>query len=61
MAFTRSHYKVIAEILSEVRPDPNDEGQVRYWKLICKRFIKFFKFDNPKFDEDKFIIACFKD
>jgi hypothetical protein len=36
----------------------NTDEEVFLHKYICDNFKDYFIKDNPKFDEDKFLIAC---
>ena len=49
--FTRKHFKEIASILSEI-----NDAETRH--QISLRFAQYFKDNNPRFDIQKFIVAC---
>ena len=48
---TRKHFKEIASILSEI-----NDAETRH--QISLRFAQYFKDNNPRFDIQKFIVAC---
>ena len=49
--FTRKHFKEIASILSEI-----NDVETRH--QVSLRFAQYFKDNNPRFDIQKFIVAC---
>lgn len=51
---TKKDYNKAAEI---VRQDSNKNGDI-FSKLMEDSFVKFFRNDNPRFDETRFRQAC---
>ena len=49
--FTRKHFKEIASILSEI-----NDTETRH--QVSLRFAQYFKNNNPRFDIQRFIVAC---
>jgi len=48
VAFTRQHYKAIADILQSILADYD----------TCCKFADYFATDNERFDRDRFLEAC---
>lgn len=64
---TRKHYKAIAETLANHKRsiDAIDRARAGYrrgshaqWSRTVLEFALLFGVDNPRFDRDKFIVAC---
>ena len=53
--FTKQHYEAIARIISQCSTTFGG----RYF--LMDEFSKLFKADNPRFDGDKFRVACNQD
>ena len=48
---TKKDYEKIAEVLMEASP-----YTIRY--VLVERFIKMLQADNPRFNEERFKVAC---
>lgn len=60
MPMSRQHYEVIAEILKRekdlrIYTDMAELGRITEVKRIALILSKYFKEENPSFDEEKFI------
>ncbi len=61
MAFTRQHYKAIAEIVKENTHRQFCLGGDTIWlskQYTCRDLADYFEQDNPLFDRQKFLDAC---
>lgn len=59
---TKKYYKIIAKCINDnLHPCPTSIGYYLYSEDIIKSITSAFKSDNPNFDYDKFISACYKD
>ena len=56
--YTKQHYQHIALMLFDEQPCPSWLNKHVQWRLICQRFAKELKNDNPKFKTDLFLYAC---
>ena len=51
--FTKKDFEKAAMVISTV-PDEHKE-------VVVSTYLELFKKDNPRFNEEKFLSACFKD
>ena len=60
MSMSKKDYKAIAKVIK--RYNPNEMG---YAHSLINEMIHdlcdYFQQDNPRFDKDKFIVACYPD
>lgn len=64
MAMSRKHYESLATVIRRVYkkfPEPNDVETRVAIRTIVLAMCDLFKSDNPNFDREKFIRACFGD
>lgn len=54
---TEKHYKLIATVLRNGRPDGTGSNFM-VWRYTVNDFTEAFAKDNPRFDEAKFREAC---
>ncbi len=54
---TKKHFKKMAFYLSQVEPDSNDDCH-RVWLSCAHKMSQLCSEFNPRFDSEKFIIAC---
>ena len=58
---TRKHYEAIATILKQARIEEREtleEYQTVYSEVLARRLAEYLKQDNPKFQPERFLIAC---
>lgn len=56
---TRKHFREMARLLKEQKPEPNwDANKMTQWELDVQAMTKFCKGMNPNFDRDIFLDAC---
>jgi len=55
---TRKDYVLIANSLSEVRPDPTDVEKFDVWVTTVENFVQSLKYTNPQFNPERFRTAC---
>lgn len=55
---TRKHFQAIANILNAVRPPIECDEQWRMWQRTVARFTRMCKEQNPRFDTQRFLLAC---
>ncbi len=49
---TKKHYRKATELIKKLAPKPKQHA------AMVETFVEFFKNDNPRFDEERFIFAC---
>lgn len=61
---TKKDYTLIAQALHEVRPEKHAENNILYdakietWTACIGNLIKHLHKNNPRFDSERFLIAC---
>ncbi|HDD45114.1 MAG TPA: hypothetical protein ENG63_09700 [Candidatus Desulfofervidus auxilii] len=63
---SRKYYKMIAKVMNDLRPIQTDLEnkecfiiRKRQWEKTVLKLCEIFKQDNPRFDSQKFINACY--
>lgn len=56
--FTRRHYEVLAQILYENRPSPDNVPRWDQWNRIITALSTYFYQDNSNFKDLRFRRAC---
>lgn len=54
---TKQHYEAIAQIIRQNKPAPNEHGHYIITH-IAEELADFFRRDNNRFNETKFLVAC---
>lgn len=70
--FTKQHYEAIAKIINDLYPELPTQGTTKgtYTEKqelvastlteLAEKLAEYLWNDNPRFNEDKFLAACFK-
>lgn len=63
--WTKATYEMIAQQLRELTQDAEPNGGCGYppcarstYEAVARRFAIIFKNDNPRFDQERFLLAC---
>ena len=56
--FTTRHYEVVARVLKENKPKPDEAPNIKTWAAIASGFIQVFAVDNGNFDAGIFLHHC---
>ena len=59
--FTQKHYQVIQDIIHRsgfIQDQKRQQARESMRRLIASDFIGTLKHDNPRFNSEKFLIAC---
>ena len=57
-SFSRQHYQAISAILKGSMDNEDNPASTRAIQSIGEKLAEFFKQDNPRFDEPKFLVAA---
>ena len=57
--FSKRHYNVLAQIMSDVRYDQHDRGyESSTLDIVTTRLVKALESDNSAFNRARFLTAC---
>lgn len=59
-AFQRRHYVAIADLIAAMHADSPDVFETATINTFTDALVRKFKRDNPRFDADRFRVACRK-
>jgi hypothetical protein len=56
---TRKDYQLIAEVIANLNADFNTDGEDTVsLSLVAKELAEALETDNPRFDRNRFLVAC---
>ncbi|WCD56042.1 hypothetical protein [Caulobacter phage BL198] len=61
MSMQRRHYQFVADVMKDTKPSDLGPAEMDQWSATVDLFVRRFRADNYRFQEDRFRKACGQD